>query len=238
MAMQCPRCATELREFPRTDRTGAQSVDADICFGCGGVWFDGTEVAAAHPGLASLRERRRELLILRGNGAAIANCPRCASQSVEFPFLDVKLDYCLSCHGVWVDGPEVLALSGGEIAERPSAVGPNAAALGPAYRSAAVEAVRTGVVSCKRCACAVALSDTLMTGEGAMCVACAQSWEGSADEGDPAEREFLKAIRSSDGSMWEFVTTVGGGLVGLLAACAPCSHCGHAHSHSHCHHRH
>jgi hypothetical protein len=79
--------------------------------------------------------------------------------------LGVSIDFCAGCAGVWFDGDEY-----GEIPfEGASTV--DARKAGP-YRAAALDAARSGEVSCAYCARKVPLKQTFMWEKGLVCRFC------------------------------------------------------------------
>lgn len=106
MALDCPRCAsTPLTERRVAPADGAAMI-VHLCEACRGVWLDGHTLAALCPTLAHLPEHRDEVALLGRPGAGIARCLRCGTRPFEFDVIGVAIDFCLSCHGVWLDGDE------------------------------------------------------------------------------------------------------------------------------------
>jgi len=78
----------------------------DQCGACGGVWLDQGEANLICPVVAYLDKRHYEILGLGTEGGGIAACPRCGEVPYEFLLLDLEVDYCPGCAGVWLEGHE------------------------------------------------------------------------------------------------------------------------------------
>lgn len=209
----------------RQSRQSGPPIEADMCRACDGIWYDASEVAAAHRSLGELSFQPPGVF---STPRAPIQCPRCNVAMATVPFFAITLDYCRRCHGVWVDGGEHAALAAARTRE------PSQDLAAP-YRSGAASAMFRGVVTCKRCQREVATSDTLVTGDGLMCVTCATEWESLPPEARDAEHaESLRRIgieedrvpRSSEA--WSFVRDTGRAIGTLLGAITQpyCSRCG------------
>lgn len=172
----------------------------DRCTRCGGLWLDGPEVAAVAPMVGSLESYRPWLLAQRTDPpAGISHCPACQGETVECPCYGVRLDVCLGCLGVWLDGGELDAL-------RRNA-SPSAGTLQPSTARTA---------QCVGCGAVLALETTWMTSNGVMCPGCyARTPDGVQRE--PTRR--LEARDVVDAAEAAVVTVeVLGGLMELLGA--------------------
>ncbi len=105
---QCPACAKELVE------KSINSITVEVCDGgCGGVWFDWSEIlkldSLLNSGLHYPGTCRDENLI--ADLSRRYNCPRCKNMVMTRSFSrilsDLLLDECSSCGGLWLNGDEV-----------------------------------------------------------------------------------------------------------------------------------
>lgn len=206
---------------------------ADLCVGCNGIWFDGAELAQVSPALGGLPERRAEIAAA-GRASGIA-CPRCSARMTEVELLDVPLDICEECAGVWLDGGEYEALA--RAADREEGLPAPPAAQD---RSAAAKAQRTRAVACKQCGVTAPLEKTYLTAMGLVCAGCYLSADREAmDEKARKEHaEFAGKVREAPeryaGSSYELPATVDGaklvfGILGVLLSDGRCSRCGCRH---------
>ena len=104
--MQCPSCAEPMRATTVQPVGADRSVTIDHCDGCGGLWLDKGEADVVCPTFAYLDRRHIEITALGAAGAGIAKCPRCGATPHEFPILEVLIDYCGGCGGVWLDAQD------------------------------------------------------------------------------------------------------------------------------------
>ena len=81
---RCPNCRAEMTAHD-AERLYGRSLTIDICRGCEGIWFDGTELLQLAPAatLALLAEVVKEEGGARPPLAARLECPRCGSRLVE-----------------------------------------------------------------------------------------------------------------------------------------------------------
>jgi Zn-finger nucleic acid-binding protein len=102
----CVKCSSIL------DRATFQGLEVDLCPKCGGLWLDRGEInhAAQLPDkeLARLRD------LLRGSSGPPpvptenkAPCPACEGQLSEVLLGKVHVDYCGTCHGIFLDRGEL-----------------------------------------------------------------------------------------------------------------------------------
>lgn len=167
MALPCPRCpSAALTERSVVPSGGGASVNVHVCEGgCKGVWLDGATLTTICPTVAHLPEHRDEIALAGHPGAGIAACPRCRQTPYQLDVLDVPIDFCLQCQGVWLDGDEYEESMLGEGAAHP------AAARGGAYRTAGNRATH-GEVKCVDCGEPTPFDQTFMREHGHTCRAC------------------------------------------------------------------
>jgi hypothetical protein len=102
--LRCPACAQPLSRF----REG--TVELDVCReGCGGIWFDGTELEKILGG-ATISQC---LLRVRSNKNSVTDfsktrlCARCPSQPLDRHYESrddsLEIDDCPVCAGAWLD---------------------------------------------------------------------------------------------------------------------------------------
>ena len=107
--MNCPACTRELRE------RNVGQFTVDTCHGgCGGIWFDVSELQRVGEREAAALHRvwqhpRREV-----QQAAQRICPRCPAQVLERKWFSdsrqVEIDECPKCGGIWLDDGEFSAI--------------------------------------------------------------------------------------------------------------------------------
>ncbi|MEZ4445007.1 MAG: zf-TFIIB domain-containing protein [Polyangiaceae bacterium] len=184
----CPRCDIALT----TERHPSEEVELHRCIDCHGVWVDGDDIAWVAPGLRRHGARITELL---AKGArretSMPACPRGHGDAIEFPFFDLWLDLCETCHGVWLDGAEVAFV---ERAGQEADGLPEVARHGGAYREQ--EAVASETVTCVACGEAVHPRRTYLTGDGTVCDTCVEVRKMSEEmEGDTLGARLMKGPR-------------------------------------------
>ncbi len=100
--MKCPVCHTDTlapMEF--------EGVELDFCHGCKGIWFDQGEAAFY---LETTRDMPALKSVLDGATDTDKACPRCDVPMVEIDYVpdaDLRLDVCVGCRGIFVDGGEM-----------------------------------------------------------------------------------------------------------------------------------
>lgn len=113
MEPHCPSCKTRLIQDAST------GVQVDACPKCGGIWFDGGELARlaqSRPGCLTGLEHGhdppaappQEALRITGRP-----CPVCRAAMREFQFPwapGIRLDGCNQCHGIWADDGELAGI--------------------------------------------------------------------------------------------------------------------------------
>jgi Zn-finger nucleic acid-binding protein len=166
MALDCPRCSGTSLTDRRVTTTGGGGVAVDVylCDACKGVWLDGPTLMVICPTLAHLPEHRDEIALIGQEGAGIALCLRCGVAPFEYRVLGVAIDFCLRCHGVWLDGDEYeeSMLAGAE---------PAAETRGGPYRRAA-SSLATGEIKCAYCGHSTDPKKTYVRELGPACGAC------------------------------------------------------------------
>jgi uncharacterized protein len=123
---RCPRCRHQLNQVQ------LGSVHVDGCGGCGGVWFDNTELhTVAQTQAADMLALEDQFL--PGDSSRIPvgdmTCPNCNIPLYGFSFPQlpgIQLDACSQCKGIWADDGELQALYarmlGTQTAAAPAAV--------------------------------------------------------------------------------------------------------------------
>lgn len=207
---RCPRDHDLLQAFARTtvgDRP-SPPITADMCRRCHGVWYDASELAQVNPTLARVHGQPAE--IFRDDPGAAADCPSCATPMRQFRLLNLALDYCLACRGVWVDGDEHAALAATRAAEP--------APSDPYRRRAEAEAIFLGRAACVYCKVEVPLRESVMTADGVSCDACAVAHEDDAATPDPR-------LLTVDTGAWAFLRDIGSALGQVLLWTLEHRHC-------------
>lgn len=102
----CVKCNSIL------DRATFQGLEVDLCPECGGLWLDRGEITRA----ARLPEKELSRLRSQLQGSAgpppvptenKAPCPACDGHLSEAVLGTVHVDYCSSCHGIFLDRGEL-----------------------------------------------------------------------------------------------------------------------------------
>ena len=99
--ISCPRCTVEL-EPERVEVLGPD-VWVDVCPGCGGSWYDRGEVSKV------IKDRRLQARLVEFpdvGRASELSCPRCGCAMRVRSHLQVEVDACTGCMGVWLDAGE------------------------------------------------------------------------------------------------------------------------------------
>jgi Zn-finger nucleic acid-binding protein len=104
--LACVKCNSIL------DRATFEGLEVDLCPRCGGLWLDRGEITRA----ARLPEieltRLRSLLTDVGGPPplptdSVVPCPACNGKLAEVVLGSVHVDYCESCHGIFLDRGEL-----------------------------------------------------------------------------------------------------------------------------------
>lgn len=226
--MFCPRCQTRLELFTRHGAPDSMPIAADMCLSCGGLWLDAAEVATAYPKLAVLEERRGDALAAGEAGTGIPMCPRCEMPAVEVPFFDLRLDMCSACHGVWIDGDEIEALS--RTLDRGDGL-PVADVVVGGYRTAAAGVMTKHLATCAACRKQVPLRTARVSAKGTVCEDC-QKEMAARGAGDAGDEDY---VIPKEPGVWSFLCDVGDVIGALLASAPRCPSCG-CRTPSHCGH--
>lgn len=158
----CPRCDVELVR----ERHASDELDLHGCDRCKGLWIEGADIVWLYPALRYHGGRIGELLEKGARrDTAIARCPHGHDRTLEFPFFDVWLDLCESCHGLWLDGSEV------DFVQRAAK---EEDGLPKIVRQGYREDRRAEIemVSCSACRRDVHPRRTYLSAEGAICDSC------------------------------------------------------------------
>lgn len=104
--MNCPRCSIEL------EKRSVDGIELDECRQCGGIWFDRDELRKLKDHEDSDLNwmdfdiwKHRDLFHVSEKPA---KCPKCqfAMASIGYGNTGVKVDFCVDCEGIWLDGGE------------------------------------------------------------------------------------------------------------------------------------
>ena len=102
--MKCPSCKNPLRE------KGAGGMTLDVCYGgCGGIWFDATELERVSASAASTLHTIWQVPVSNVKLTEPRLCPRCDLVLDRKWFSDTKqveIDQCPKCGGIWLDAGE------------------------------------------------------------------------------------------------------------------------------------
>jgi Zn-finger nucleic acid-binding protein len=170
MSIECPRCNIATEALEARPRGAEKPHHVDRCARCGGIWLDRAETSVVCPTVAGLHERKVEITAL--GAPASMRCPRCKATPYTFRLLDLELDVCLGCGGVWLDArdqEEGMVRGLGDDAHRSDRPSKNP------YR--AVEQARAQVrdlasTRCARCGDAAEVKATMMAADGLVCRRC------------------------------------------------------------------
>ena len=114
MTAACPKCAKPMVTW------APGAVELDHCSGCRGLWFDADELVEH---LADISGETVEAHPDAGSQTSY-RCPKCADQSLrEAYLLDVRVESCPGCDGIFLDLGEVHELLGALSAPERSAAG-------------------------------------------------------------------------------------------------------------------
>ena len=111
--MKCPACETVLSQVTQS------GVTVDVCdAGCGGTWFDQSELEkfdesheSAGEALLDLRPKKP---VPAANRTAKRPCPKCSGIVMTRHYFtireDIEIDECAACGGIWLDAGELAAI--------------------------------------------------------------------------------------------------------------------------------
>jgi Zn-finger nucleic acid-binding protein len=83
----------------------------DVCYGgCGGIWFDATELERVSSRAAATLHTIWQVPVANVKLTEPRMCPRCPEQVLERKWFSelkrVEIDQCSNCGGVWLDAGE------------------------------------------------------------------------------------------------------------------------------------
>jgi|SRR6185503_6347554 len=104
--LACVKCTSIL------DRASFEGLEVDLCPRCGGLWLDRGEITRASRLPESEIARLRGLLVESGGPPPLPSthlrpCPACNGSLSEVLLGNVHVDYCSSCHGIFLDRGEL-----------------------------------------------------------------------------------------------------------------------------------
>jgi Zn-finger nucleic acid-binding protein len=104
--LTCVKCTSVL------DRANFEGLEVDLCPRCGGLWLDRGEITRAARLPDTELSRLRSLLVEGGGPPALPTddkvpCPACDGTLAEVQLGKVHVDYCSSCHGIFLDRGEL-----------------------------------------------------------------------------------------------------------------------------------
>jgi len=94
------------------DRATFEGLEVDLCPRCGGLWLDRGEITRAARLPEQELSRLRALLTDVGGPPPLpsdttAPCPACDGKLAEVMLGGVRVDFCESCHGLFLDRGEL-----------------------------------------------------------------------------------------------------------------------------------
>jgi Zn-finger nucleic acid-binding protein len=185
VVLSCPRCAVALGLHGATD-----TVTAQVCPRCDGVWIDGAELMTVCRTLGHLPERRSEVAMLGRPGAGIPKCPRCDAVPYEFEVLGELIDFCIRCTGAWIDGDETESLGVDLGARGPKRPG--------GYRTAADDTPLVREIACATCKKLTGISSAFVTLAGLSCGECHAAAVVTEGDRRANERDDTDSRRARD----------------------------------------
>ena len=83
----------------------------DVCYGgCGGIWFDATELERVSAKAASTLHTIWQTPVSNVKLTEPRTCPRCDGQVLDRKWFSdlkqVEIDQCPKCNGIWLDAGE------------------------------------------------------------------------------------------------------------------------------------
>src|SRR5689334_4834511 len=104
--LTCVKCTSVL------DRATFEGLEVDLCPRCGGLWLDRGEITRAARLPDGELSRLRELLEQSDGPPPLPTddkvpCPACDGTLTEVLLGNVHVDYCSSCHGIFLDRGEL-----------------------------------------------------------------------------------------------------------------------------------
>lgn len=123
---------------------------------------------------------------------------------IEVALMDVSIDVCPSCRGVWLDGSEYEALARAAALEgapqHESSGGAETHSATTARGSKAARAVKRGVFTCPRCADERAVADGYLAPGGLVCGHCFHEDEESGLLADASRSHGEETARFKEGA--------------------------------------
>jgi Zn-finger nucleic acid-binding protein len=106
MHLCCLKCTSIL------DKAYIEEVEVDHCPACGGLWLDHGEIERISSKMVSDVNRLRRLLVAQPGPPAVpsditTSCPRCTGAMKEVTLGSIRIDYCQSCKGFFLDRGEI-----------------------------------------------------------------------------------------------------------------------------------
>lgn len=169
--LDCPKCRAMMMHRIAEPRPGAKTIRADICPNCASLWFDDYELVEVSDALGGLPFRRQAIRDVSTPSKNLSACPRCQKTGhegpIEFTLYDVSIDFCMTCHGVWLDGGEYEALARASTESEQDKE--NAS-----YRSApqAARTISSGMFECPSCGKEYKTSESCIVPAGLVCGTC------------------------------------------------------------------
>lgn len=104
--LTCVKCNSIL------DRATFEGLEVDLCPRCGGLWLDRGEITRAARLPETELKRLRSLLTENGGppplpADSVVPCPACEGELSEVMLGSVHVDYCGTCHGIFLDRGEL-----------------------------------------------------------------------------------------------------------------------------------
>jgi Zn-finger nucleic acid-binding protein len=104
--LTCVKCTSVL------DRATFEGLEVDLCPRCGGLWLDRGEITRAARLPADELDRLRTHLSATTVDAPLeashpVPCPACEGKLSEVVLGNVHVDYCSTCHGIFLDRGEL-----------------------------------------------------------------------------------------------------------------------------------
>lgn len=184
----CPRChdgaALSLREV----ETEAGRATLRVCEGCGGLFLAKDQLAIC-PTVAHLPANAYEVTLTGALGAGITGCPGCGAAPYQLELAGVAVDFCVGCHGVWLDGHDFQEAAFAARSDRD-------ARTGDPYRASAreIEGPR-GLEPCADCGGRFAPNELGFWEHGRICRSCRQVRDlHRAERRAATERTWLDAL--------------------------------------------
>jgi Zn-finger nucleic acid-binding protein len=104
--LTCVKCTSVL------DRANFEGLEVDLCPRCGGLWLDRGEITRAARLPDGELDRLRGLLSATAGPPPVPTdskipCPACDGTLTEVVLGSVHVDYCGTCHGIFLDRGEL-----------------------------------------------------------------------------------------------------------------------------------